>query len=324
MPCLRPFQPIRRTLFDFSKRVSAPSKSQVYRLNVHPQQGSSKLTGMFQTLLGLSLLMVPFVGQALNSEPVTKCKQLEEEQYHVVKPIIDDILTLARLQQMGLKRGPILICLSGPTGGGKTTLADILREYLLYALRLQDNFVEVGILHGDDCLNPIPPKDALPIHPNLDQELAHRIFTQLARGDKTIHKPVWVWDENVGKCVLKEETLDTRGIGIWFIEFEFSCFKKEYDFHRYADFHILLDTPTDLAAEWVLERKRNMPEDISLEECRAQVARNIERYKGYLRECMGEVRYILTPDKQHHLTLKKHQTDASTSFTEKASLLALW
>jgi hypothetical protein len=132
-----------------------------------------------------------------------------------------------------------------------------------------------------------------------------------------------VWDERKRERVLKEETLDTRGVGVWLIEFEFGCFEKEYDFHRFADFHILLDTPTELATDWVLERGGNLPKNVTLEEYRAQVTKNIERYKKYLKECMGEVRYTLTPDKEHRLTLKKTKTEAPVLSPEEGLLLAL-
>ena len=240
-----------------------------------------EFTCVYRLLFGAGLLAIP-------------CER-EDADRRALKPIVNDIVRLVQLQKIGLIKGPIRIGLSGPTGAGKSTLAEMLRDWIPNA----------KILHGDDFMTS--PKHALPIHPGLDQQLATRVFTQLERGVRWIEKPVRVWDEKVGKRVLKSETVDTQGVDVWIIEFSYACFQGAYDFHRFAHFHVLLDAPTQLAAQWVWERARSIPKGTNKQEYLAEVTQSMERYKNYLKQHAGPIRYTVTPDAQHHFTLKKSE-----------------
>lgn len=250
-------------------------------------------------LLSASLLAIPFAAQALNGKSVHS--ENEDLDYRALKPIIDTSIRWVQLQKLGFIKGPLRIGLSGPTGAGKSTLAEMLREWILST---KPSF-KVEILHGDDFMTS--PQHALPIHPGLDQHLATRVFTQLERGVRWIEKPVRIWDEKAGKRVLKSETVDTQGVDVWIIEFSYACFQGAYDFHRFAHFHILLDAPTQLATQWVWERARSIPKGTNKEEYLAEVIQSMERYKNYLKQHAGPIRYTVIPDAQHHFTLKENK-----------------
>src|SRR5271155_4440464 len=103
---------------------------------------TGRVTQGHRILLGASLLAIPFGAQALNAQPVVQ--RVDENDYKVLKPIVDDIIRLVRLQRLGLIKGSIRIGLSGPTGAGKSTLAEMVREWLL-----RDTSAKVEVLHGD-------------------------------------------------------------------------------------------------------------------------------------------------------------------------------
>jgi uridine kinase len=261
---------------------------------------SSEAQRLRRILAGIGIVLaVPLCTRALNTR--TDSEPHDKEFAVAVKPITNEIYWAVCIKKMGFgKKVPIVIGISGPTGGGKTTFAQKLQT------TLEERGIRARVLHGDDFLNPDPLPHAKLPHPHFDYLAAHHFFDQFFNGKKCIEKPAYVWSESAGKRVLKQEAFYMEGVQVMLFEGQYPVFDETtYDLNRLCDFHILLNPSTSLATSGVWKRGREISKVTDKEKYLSEVASTMEIYKSYLPPLWDKIRYVVIPDDNYKLVVQK-------------------